>query len=77
MCERKTPLPSGSCRSGVTVAVMSGQTAYAEITRAPEAAGTQQEDVKRLYKETCTRLRDTRPPWSCDAKWEDSKCLDR
>lgn len=30
------PLPSGSSRSGVTVAVMSGQTAYAEITKAPE-----------------------------------------
>lgn len=52
MCERgETPFPSGSSRSGVTVAVMSGQTAYAEITRAPEAAGEQQEDVKRLYKE--------------------------
>lgn len=39
VCVCEIPLPSGFSRSGVTVAVMSGQTAYAEITRAPEAAG--------------------------------------
>lgn len=42
------PLPSGSSRSGVTVAVMSGQTAYAEITSAPKT------EAKGKLKHTCT-----------------------
>lgn len=50
---REIPLPSGSSRSGVTVAVMSGQTAYAEITRAPEEARKPSLPKKLIQTRTC------------------------
>lgn len=62
------PLPSGSSRSGVTVAVMSGQTAYAEMTRAPGAEQRESQvktrhTQKRTYTHTNTQNDST---WSFD-----------
>lgn len=67
--ECEVPLPSGSSRSGVTVAVMSGQTAYAEITRAPEAGAARKPSLHTHTHKTYTHTHST---WSFDSLFPDS-----
>lgn len=69
--QRVTPSPSGSSRSGVTVAVMSGQTAYAEITRAPDEKQTLSTTwTTQTYAHTLTHTH----TWSLDGLRPHSCC---